>query len=190
MGRFLIWLIDVHDLVHSLSRYMNLADVKWTYLGTKGPLETFSSYGSMVMHMKREATRKDRWEEQEHLRVKIIEWMKGKKYDVWGQIWKVLLDSFFCLPASKLCCIRDYFDKKKIVLPFKQTFSEHKGEVPQSGGNGGQMGREERGGIWKMYPRKALRVGARGEGRGWGVLTFWFSLSLCGCGQMIPGVGQ
>lgn len=46
--------------------------------------------------------------------------------------------------------------------------------------SGGRMGREEEKGqnLKNVPPQNP------------GGLTFWFSLSLCGSGQMIPGVGQ
>ncbi len=59
----------------------------------------------------------------------------------------------------------------------------HCWEVRQCGRNvvpGGRMGREEEKGqnLKNVPPQNP------------GGLTFWFSLSLCGSGQMIPGVGQ
>lgn len=88
MGWFLIWLIGWHDLAHSLRRYMNPADVGWTYLETKWPLETFSCYGSKVMHVKRGARLKDSLldDKQEHLWHKVDDIKVEKKQKGWRML--------------------------------------------------------------------------------------------------------
>ena len=123
----------------------------------------------------------DRWRHHkvEHLWPNVSK-MRGKK------LKRMDIIVGFALWENKTqngCFIGSTFDQAALFISECAGVGVPRGhhwEVRQCGCNqGGRAERRSRGRIWKMRLRKTP-----------GGLTFWFSLSLCSSGQMIPGVGQ